>query len=211
MALRALRTTWHSGTRASGLGGSGAAMASRKVGTAQGTALGNTQSGRPGESATENRPPDSSCAGVRARVKWWGKSPPAARVTGPARQAPPAARPSRKGQRVARPTVSWTTFPGRPHEVPGNCHPREIAAPPTKTLLSKGIGASPRGQNPAYGPLALSLPATHLCTVALSHRRTDWVPSLPTDFFSPWPWPVPCPHFLRVHPRPLDQGQGGRT
>src|SRR5690606_28188474 len=45
--------------------------------------------GDPRESATENRPPV-----VRpVRVKRWGKSPPAPRVTGVARQTPPGARP----------------------------------------------------------------------------------------------------------------------
>jgi len=140
---------WHIENGASGPGGSGAEKASRKVGTAQGTALGNTQSGRPEESATEIRPPDSWFPGARARVKRWGKSPPAARVTEPARQAPPAARPSRKGQRVARPTVYKTTFPGRLQEVSGNRHPREIVAA-AKRRVPYFWEHSLRIQNPAY-------------------------------------------------------------
>ncbi len=110
-------------------GGSGAGEASRKVGTPQGTTLGNAQSGRPEESATESRPPGSRHGRIRARVKGWGKSPPAARATEPARQAPSGARPSREGSRTARPTAHKATLPGRPHEASGNRRPREIAAP----------------------------------------------------------------------------------
>src|SRR5450830_843513 len=58
--------------------------------------------GDPRDSATENRPPSDS--GPAARVKRWGKSPPAHRVTGTARQTPPGARPDRERSRAARPS-----------------------------------------------------------------------------------------------------------
>src|SRR5436309_15700018 len=48
------------------------------------------------ESATENRPPGQEAPPpVPVRVKRWGKSPPAPRVTGAARQTPQGARPNR--------------------------------------------------------------------------------------------------------------------
>jgi len=78
--------------------------------------------GDPRESATENRPP----AFALARVKRWGKSPPAPGVTRAARQTPPGARsrggppgPLRRRSRAARPMPA-----GRPHEATGNGGPR---------------------------------------------------------------------------------------
>ncbi len=155
MARPMIYLSWHS-REASEPGGSGAGEASRKVGTPQGTTLGNPQSGRPGESATENRPRRFCIAEVDARVKRWGKSPPAARVTGPARQAPSGARPSREGQRVARPTAVFATFPGRPQEMAVNRHPREIATP-RKT----GTESRLQARSPHFSPqLVFSLPAS---------------------------------------------------
>ena len=54
----------------------------RNVRTPQGRVVANGNPGDPRDSATENRPP-APCAQVR--VKRWGKSPPAPRVTGVAR------------------------------------------------------------------------------------------------------------------------------
>ncbi len=78
--------------------------------------------GDPRESATEKRPPVLALA----RVKRWGKSPPAPGVTRAARQTPPGARsrggssePLRRRLRTARPMPA-----GRPHEATGNGGPR---------------------------------------------------------------------------------------
>ncbi len=60
--------------------------------------------------------------GPEARVKRWGKSPPAVRVTGSAWKTPPGARPSSR-QRMARPRPA-----GRSLEARGNAGPREMVA-----------------------------------------------------------------------------------
>ena len=83
----------------------------RKVGAPQGRVLACASRGDSQESATENRPP----ARVRlssVRVKRCGKSAPAFRVTGVARQTPPEARPRRphlvrprRRPRAARPSL----------------------------------------------------------------------------------------------------------
>ena len=67
--------------------------------------------GDPRESATENRPPGSGWVRVKRRCK----RPPAVRVTGLARQAPPGARPVSQG--AARPMLAgrplrWMAVPG---------------------------------------------------------------------------------------------------
>ena len=73
--------------------------------------------GDPRESATESKPPRASMV----RVKRWCKRPPAPRVTGAARQAPPGARP--RSWRAARPMPA-----GRPLEAASNDGPRWMAA-----------------------------------------------------------------------------------
>lgn len=87
----------------------------RKVRAPQGRTLGNTQEGRPSDSATESKPPPPR-GGVR--VKRWGKSPPDAAVTRHARHTPFGARPNREGGRPDH------CLPGRLLEGAGNCAPR---------------------------------------------------------------------------------------
>ncbi len=114
---------------------------SRKVGTPQGRVLANGQSRRlAGECHREQ-----TAGPVSARVKRCGKSAPALRATGAARQTPPGARSSR--ERTARPQ----TLPGRSQRWmaiqgdPGNGLPDRI--PPTgrlpATATGSGIPAGP--------------------------------------------------------------------
>ena len=107
-------------------GGAGGKSGHRRAGcwlTARG--------GDPTDSATESRPPRVSVRGPAARVKRCGKSAPAVRVTGPARQTPPGARPNRRasprqrGRRVARPGPRV-----RPLERPGNRSSRGMTIAP---------------------------------------------------------------------------------
>ena len=70
----------------------------------------------------------SLAALASARVKRWCKRPPAVQVTGPARQTPSGARPS-KGSAAGSRTASRITgcspgAPGRSHEAPSNRRPR---------------------------------------------------------------------------------------
>ena len=91
----------------------------------------NGDSGRPGESATENTPPE------RARVKRRGKSsPPRWRHRGQGKPHPEQGQTSPHG--MARPGA------GRPLEPAGNRGSRQITAP-----------AARREQNSAYVPLLL--------------------------------------------------------
>ncbi len=63
-------------------------------------------------------------------MKRCGKSAPAVRVTGLARQTPPGARPSRKqcGEfSPSRVCPARSRLPGRSHEAAGNRRPREMA------------------------------------------------------------------------------------
>src|SRR3989304_2660254 len=66
----------------------------RKVRAPQGRVLDNVQGGRP--HGQRHRKQTAAALGVAARVKRCGKSAPAVRVTGPARQTPPGARPNRR-------------------------------------------------------------------------------------------------------------------
>lgn len=107
----------------------------RKVRAPQGRTLGNTQEGRPSESATESKPPRTRVMpeglnavqnppkgfGDGVRVKRWGKSPPDAAVTRHARHTPFGARPNREGGRPGH------SLPGRLLEGAGNCAPRGMA------------------------------------------------------------------------------------
>jgi len=103
----------------------------RKVGTPQGRVLACASRGDSQESATENKPPQRLPEGCHgARVKRCGKSAPAPRATGVARQTPPGARPCR--ERASRPQ----TLPGRPQ----------------RWMAIHGAGDSAPGQNPAYRP-----------------------------------------------------------
>ena len=86
----------------------------RKVRAPQGRTLGNTQEGRPSDSATESKPPDLG----RVRVKRWCKRPPDAAVTRHARHTPFGARPNREGGRPDH------CLPGRLLEGTGNRAPR---------------------------------------------------------------------------------------
>jgi len=75
----------------------------RKVRTLQGRVVRNANAGRPGESATENKPPDfPSGKGETARQELT-----ASMVTWEARQTPPRARPNRE------------MFEGGPSEISG--------------------------------------------------------------------------------------------
>jgi len=76
----------------------------RKVGAPQDRVLACASRGDSQESATENRPPIGLARPVR--VKRCGKSAPASRATGMARQTPPGARSRR--ERAVRPQ----TLPG---------------------------------------------------------------------------------------------------
>ena len=73
---------------------------SRKVGAPQGRVLACASRGDSQESATENKPP-VGLAIQSVRVKRCGKSAPASRATGVARQTPPGAR-SRTGRELFR-------------------------------------------------------------------------------------------------------------
>ena len=116
----------------------------RKVRAPQGRTLGNTQEGRPSDSATESKPPDPG----RVRVKRWCKRPPDAAVTRHARHTPFGARPNREGGRPGR------SLPGRLLEGAGNCTPRGMT-------VTRG---QPCGQNPAYSPTpAYSQPRGQPC------------------------------------------------
>jgi hypothetical protein len=86
------------------------------------------------------------------RVKRRGKSSPAGRATGLARQTPPGARPSRK-QATADGISPFAAvadrpgryrLPGRPLEAPSNRRPREMA------IARCAPRGAQRGQNPAY-------------------------------------------------------------
>ena len=66
----------------------------RKVGAPQDRVLARVSRGDSQESATENKPPSGSLPSVR--VKRCGKSAPAFRATGMARQTPPGARSRRE-------------------------------------------------------------------------------------------------------------------
>src|SRR5690606_4139576 len=87
----------------------------RKVRTPQGRVLGNSQAGRPDGKCNREQTADGLRA--QARVKGWSKSPPADRATGPARQTPPGARPSRDAggppieSRVGRKSLTATWGP----------------------------------------------------------------------------------------------------
>jgi hypothetical protein len=83
----------------------GGAFRLRKVRTPQSTMLDSVQAGRPDGKCNRKQGAGEragSPASVPVSVKRWCKRPPAAQVTGPARQTPSGARPSRKARSQAR-------------------------------------------------------------------------------------------------------------
>src|SRR5882672_1607535 len=93
------------------------------------------------ESATENRPPGREASpSVAVRVKRWGKSPPAPRVTGAARQTPQGARPNRgaltggppASSRVGRLAPGPGTVDAAPFGCRGGRRSRGSGTPPAR-------------------------------------------------------------------------------
>ena len=97
-----------------------------------------------GPQKTDRRSARGNPGVIEARVKRWGKSPPAGRQRSGARQPPPGARPSSgRGALRGAGAASRPMPAGRPLEAAGNRRPREMTATPWP---------SHGGQNPAYRP-----------------------------------------------------------
>ena len=126
----------------------------RKVRAPQDRVVGNTDRPQgPGKcnrkqtAATEVPSRETEKATFAVRVKWCGKSAPAAGATRLARQTPPGARPNRaSAPRKGRTGRSGPTRrPGRLLEASSNRRPRKMAVPCTSLRDAQG-------QNPAYRP-----------------------------------------------------------